>query len=67
MELELFDDLNEVKKFINDKFTIDELFKRSLQFKNSDDFKKFFEFIASFNHYSRYNTMLVYIQNQESI
>ena len=63
MELELFDDLDEVKKFINDKFTIDELFKRSLQFKNLDDFKKFFKFIASFNHYSRYNTMLVYIQN----
>lgn len=55
--------LMKLKKFKNDKYTIDELFKRSLQFKNSTDFQKFFKFIASFNHYSRYNTMLVYIQN----
>ncbi|MEJ8756817.1 ImmA/IrrE family metallo-endopeptidase [Pontibacter sp. H259] len=51
------------ENFIEDKFTIDELLKRSWSFRNSDEFIKFFDFIARFNHYSRYNTMLVYIQN----
>lgn len=63
MELNLFDELDKDKKSINDKYTIDELFKRSMSYKSSKDFTKFFNFIASFNHYSRYNTMLVYIQN----
>jgi len=65
MEASLFDELDKDKKIINDKYTIDELFKRSLNYKSSADFTKFFNFIASFNHYSRYNTMLVYIQNPE--
>jgi hypothetical protein len=43
--------------------SIDELFFNSLKFKGSVAYKKFFEFIARFNHYSRYNSMLVYIQN----
>jgi hypothetical protein len=50
--------------FANDKFTIDELLRRSWRFRNSKEFTKFFDFIARFHHYSRYNTMLVYIQNR---
>ena len=50
-------------EFIADKFTIDDLLKRSWLFKGSADFKKFIDFISGFHHYSRYNTMLVYIQN----
>lgn len=53
----------ETDNYIDDKSTIDDLFKRSLRFKSSSEFAKFFNFIARFNHYSRYNTMLVYIQN----
>lgn len=49
--------------FIDDKFTIDELFQRSWNYRGSKDFIRFFEFISSMNHYSRYNTMLVYTQN----
>lgn len=56
--------LFEEKSFINDKFTIDELLRRSWNFRNSHEFTKFFDFIERFNHYSRYNSMLVYIQNQ---
>lgn len=48
-----------------DKFTIDELLRRSWNLRNSKDFCKFIEFIAKFDHYSRFNTMLVYIQNKE--
>lgn len=49
---------------IDDKFTIDELLHRSWKHKDSKEFFKFFNFIASFNHYSRFNTMLVYLQNE---
>ena len=49
---------------INDKFSIDELLHRSWKHKDSKEFFKFFDFIASFQHYSRYNTMLVYLQNE---
>lgn len=49
---------------IIDKFTIDELLHRSWKHKDSKEFFKFFNFIASFNHYSRFNTMLVYLQNE---
>src|SRR4051794_7882086 len=45
------------------KFTIDELLHRSWKHKNSESFFKFFDFIASFHHYSRFNTMLIYLQN----
>lgn len=47
-----------------DKFTIDELLHRSWKHKDSKEFFKFFNFIASFHHYSRFNTMLVYLQNE---
>lgn len=57
----LFDEDN----FINDRFTIDELFRRSQRFRISSEFVKFFDFIARFDHYSRYNSMLVHIQNPE--
>lgn len=49
--------------FADDKFSIDELLHRSWVFRNSDEFTNFFNFINRFHHYSRYNTMLVYIQN----
>lgn len=49
---------------INDKFTIDELLHRSWKYRESKEFVKFFNFIASFQHYSRYNSMLVYMQNE---
>ena len=52
------------KNQIIDKFTIDDLLHRSWVYKNSEAFFKFFNFIASFHHYSRYNTMLVYLQNE---
>lgn len=55
----LFEETN----FIEDKFTIDELLKRSWRFKSTPEFVKFFNFIARFNHYSRFNTMLVYVQD----
>ena len=50
---------------LDDKNTIDELFKRSLRYKGSAEFTKFINFIAGFLHYSRYNTMLIYLQNKE--
>ena len=50
--------------YANDKFTIDELLRRSWSFRNTKEFTKFFDFIARFHHYSRYNSMLVYIQNR---
>ena len=49
--------------FIDDKFSIDKMLELSWHFKNSREFEKFFRFIARFDHYSRYNSMLVYIQN----
>lgn len=56
--------LLEENNLADDKITIDELLRRSWRFRSSGEFTKFFNFIARFNHYSRYNTMLVYIQNQ---
>ncbi|MBN1184813.1 MAG: hypothetical protein JXB49_21180 [Bacteroidales bacterium] len=53
------------EKYINDKFTIDELIRRSWNLRKADTFTKFIDFIAKFDHYSRFNTMLVYIQNEE--
>jgi len=46
----------ENNNFDNDKLTIDELFKRSRKYQNSSEFFRFFNFIARFNHYSRFNT-----------
>ena len=43
--------------------TIDELFARSIQFRNSAEYVKLINFIKRFTHYSRFNAMLVYIQN----
>jgi hypothetical protein len=51
--------------YANDKFTIDELIKRSWNLRDSKAFTKFIDFIAKFDHYSRFNTMLVYLQNKE--
>lgn len=43
--------------------TIDELFGRSIQFRNSNEYVKLINFMKRFTHYSRFNAMLVYIQN----
>jgi hypothetical protein len=43
---------------------IDELMQRSLKYRKSDEFLKFFNFIRKFDHYSYYNNMLVYLQNE---
>lgn len=56
--------LFEESDYSKDKHTIDELLKRGLNFRNTEEFKKFFDFIARFNHYSRYNSMLVYVQDE---
>ena len=48
-----------------DKHTIDDLFHRSLKFKNSMEYIHFFRFIGKIFHYSHYNAMLVYSQNPE--
>lgn len=49
---------------ISEKLSIDELFNRSKKYRKSEEFSRFINFIASFNHYSRFNTMLVYLQNE---
>lgn len=54
----------EHNNFDSDKLTIDELFKHSRKYQNSSEFFRFFNFIARFNHYSRFNTMLVYLQDE---
>lgn len=56
-------DLFEINNLANDKFSIDELLRKSWNYRNSKEFIKFFEFISRFRHYSRFNSMLVYIQN----
>jgi hypothetical protein len=53
------------QNYINDKFTIDELIRRSWNLRNTKDFTRFISSIAKFHHYSRFNTMLVYMQNRE--
>lgn len=50
---------------LNEKNSIDDLFRRSVDFRNSESFVHFFRFLARFRHYSWYNCMLVYLQNPE--
>lgn len=50
--------------YIQDKFTLDALFKRAYMYKSSQEYVRFIKFISRFNHYSRFNTMLVYAQNR---
>ncbi len=54
----------QVENANTDKLTIDELFSRSKKYQGSEQFYRFFNFIAKFNHYSRFNTMLVYVQDE---
>jgi predicted metallopeptidase len=54
----------ELNQYNIDKLTIDELFRRSKKYQGTEEFLKFFKFISRFNHYSRFNTMLVYLQNE---
>ena len=42
---------------------IEDLFSQSKKYRTSEGFIKFIKFIASFDHYSRFNCMLVYLQN----
>ncbi len=53
------------ENFDSDRQSINELFQRSLIFRDSRQYIKFFSFIAKFTYYSHYNAMLVYIQNPE--
>ena len=48
----------------DDKNTIDDLFHRSLIFRNSKEFQDFIRFLGKIFHYSHYNAMLVYLQNR---
>lgn len=43
--------------------SIDKLFHHALEYRGSEQYRLFFEFVAKFSHYSRYNSMLVYLQN----
>ena len=52
------------KRNDEDKHSIDELFQRSLKFKNTKEYLDFFRFIGKILHYSHYNATLVYMQNQ---
>ncbi len=45
--------------------SINNLLSSSLIKSRSDEFIKFFTFLSRFNHYSKYNSMLVYIQNKD--
>lgn len=49
----------------DDRNSIDELFQRSLRFKNTKEYLKFFRFIGKVLHYSHYNAMLIYMQNPD--
>jgi predicted metallopeptidase len=54
----------QLELFNSDILTIDELFKRSKKYKGSEEFFRFINFVSRFNHYSRFNTMLVYLQDE---
>jgi len=44
---------------------INMLLSTSLINSKSDEFINFFKFLSRFNHYSKYNSMLIYIQNKD--
>ena len=56
--------MNEIMKksseLNQDTNSIDELFQRSLRFRDTYEFFSFFKFIGKVLHYSHYNAMLVY-------
>ena len=54
----------ENENFITDKLSIDQLIKRSWDYRSSEDFIKFVNFIASMDHYSRFTSLLVKAQNK---
>lgn len=55
-----------MRDFVQDKFTIDDLFRQSMAAQEAPNaYTKMFSFLARFRHYSYYNTMLVHIQNPE--
>ena len=53
------DEISKVKKS-----TIEELFCRSKKYRQTTGFIRFFEFIARINNHSRFNSMLVYNQDE---
>lgn len=53
---------DQVDLFSN-KTQIEDLFFQSKKHRTSEGFIRFFKFIASFDHYSRFNSLLVYLQN----
>ena len=61
--------MNEIMKksseLNQDTNSIDELFQRSLRFRDTYEFFSFFKFIGKVLHYSHYNAMLVYWQNKD--
>lgn len=69
------DDDNQTKELVNPlvpsqdtrakKSSIDQLFHHALKYRGSEQYKRFFSFIAKFDHYSRYNSMLVYLQKPD--
>ena len=56
--------MNEISNREQDANSIDELFQRSLRFRDTSEFFSFFNFIGKVLHYSHYNAMLVYWQNK---
>jgi len=56
--------MTQLSLFNQDKLSIDELFNRSIKYQGSKEFINFIEFISRFNHYSRFNNMLVYLQDR---
>lgn len=54
---------SENRDVMKDISSVDELLYRAYKYKGSDEFFKFFDFISKFNYYSRFNSMMVYIQN----
>lgn len=55
------------QSYDEERHAIDELFHRSLMFKNTKEYLDFFRFIGKVLHYSYYNATLVYSQNHDVI
>ena len=64
IERNLMQTEDENKKHAADSYSIDELFHRSIKYRGSEAFIKFVDFISKMNHYSRFNSLMVYAQNE---
>jgi hypothetical protein len=56
--------MNQDDNYTTDRYSIDELMHRSILFSTTAGFFKFINFMLSFEHYSRYNKLLVLAQNE---